>query len=161
MTIKKPNSRAEAIKMMQKRQRKIEEPSEAHLQMQIVKDFADKFPEKRGALFLVDNNSDNAASMSQKLSQGLVAGVSDLLLLQEGKCIGCELKTLKSVHKASHCLKQAEWIRDHCHRGGFIVSVEMFWDVYYGRSNGISPEAVIDYIKKTKIKTICFGVFQK
>ena len=161
MAKKIPSNKAEAIKMMQKRQKKIENISEAQLQQNIVKDFADKFPDKRGALFLVDNNADNAASMSSKIGQGLIAGVSDLLLLIDGKCIGCEIKTLTSTHKTSHCVTQAEWILNHCDRGGFITSVGMFWDVYYGRSNGVTPQEVIRYVNKTKKKTISFGVFEK
>ena len=157
MARKTPTSRAEALKMQEKRQNKLDNPSEDSLQAKIVRAFSDKYPERRGQLFLVDNNADNAATMGKKLTLGLIKGVSDLILSDNGNMVGIELKTLDSRHDAKHCIEQAEWIKNWCGRGGFCTSLEMFWDMYYNRSNGIPPQKVIDYIKKEKISTICFG----
>ena len=154
---KTPKSKEEALKMAEKRQKKIADPSEDCLQANIVRQFSNKYPERRGQLFLVDNNADNVATMGKKLALGLVKGVSDLLLSDKGAMVGIELKTLNSRHKASHVIEQAEWILKWCGRGGFCTSVEMFWDMYYGKSNGIPPQKVIDYIKKEKISTVMFG----
>ena len=159
---KTPTSRAEALKMQEKRQKKVNIPSEDRLQAEIVRDFADKHPERRGQLFLIDNNADNVASMGKKITLGLVKNISDLILSEDGYIVGLELKTTDSKHDAEHCKGQAIWIRDWCYRGGFIVSKEMFWDVYNKKSNGIPPEFVIDYIKETGLKTLNFGkIYQK
>ncbi len=154
---KTPKTREEALAMQRKRENKLKNPDEDRLQAEIVSQFSNKHPERRGQLFLVDNNADNVATMGKKLTLGLVKGVSDLLLSDKGMMVGIELKTLNSRHNAKHVIEQAEWILKWCGRGGFCTSVEMFWDIYYGRSNGIPPQKVIDYIKKEKISTIMFG----
>lgn len=161
MATKKPSSREEAIKMMAKRQKKIENPSEDHLQFSIVKDYADKYPERRGCLIGIDNNANNPAEMRKKIGMGLVKGTSDMLLFQEGKVVAIELKTSDSVHDSTHILEQCEFIIKVAHRGGFCTSLDQFWRIHDGLENGICPRKVKEYIKKTKKKTVKFGDIEK
>lgn len=68
--------------------------SETALQQQCVMWFHNKYPELRGLLFMVNNNSRSKREGAFKKALGLIAGVSDLIFLYDGFCYCIELKTL-------------------------------------------------------------------
>lgn len=161
MAKKKPRSREEALKMMAKKQKRIESPAEDHLQQSIIVSFYDKFPETENKLIGYDGNATSGAEGAKKLGMGVRRGVSDLLLFQDGKVVAIELKTSDSRHDSSHVIEQCDFIINHAYRGGFCTSLEQFWRIHDGLENGICPRMVKKYIMDNKIKTICFGVFEK
>lgn len=146
--------------MMAKRQVKIDNPAEDKLQQEIVVSFYDKFPQDNGRLIGYDANATNGAEGMKKLGMGVRRGVSDVMLFEEGKMVAIELKTSSSRHDCDHVIEQCDFIINNAYRGGFCTSLEQFWRIHDGLENGICPRMVKDYIKKMKIKTICFGVFE-
>lgn len=67
--------------------------SEAAFQQQCVMHFHNSYPELRGLLFSVNNNSANKREGAFNKAIGLVAGVSDLVFVYSGKVYFIELKT--------------------------------------------------------------------
>ena len=161
MARKTPTSRSEAIAMMQKRQKKIENPAEDALQQKIVMAFYDKFPQDNGRLIGYDANASNGAEGMKKLGMGVRRGVSDIMLFEEGRMIAIELKTSDSRHSAAHVVEQCDFIINNAYRGGFCTSLEQFWRIHDGLESGICPRKVKKYIQDNKISTICFGIFEK
>lgn len=51
------------------------------------------YPEERGMLFHVDNNSANRITGNLKKSQGVVKGISDFILIGDGFITFIEMKT--------------------------------------------------------------------
>ena len=69
--------------------------SEAAFQQECVIWFHNNYPKLRGLLFMVNNNSASKREGAFKKALGLVAGVSDLMLIYEGSVYPIELKTEK------------------------------------------------------------------
>jgi hypothetical protein len=67
--------------------------SEAQLQAACVAWFWNSFPNTRGKLFAVQNNSENAIRGANRKAMGLNAGVSDLVFIHRGLTYFIELKT--------------------------------------------------------------------
>lgn len=67
--------------------------SEAAFQQECVIWFHNTYPNLRGLLFMVNNNSSSKREGAFKKALGLVAGVSDLIFLYECKAHCIELKT--------------------------------------------------------------------
>lgn len=56
--------------------------TESHLQAQCFQHFHNTYPNERGRLFMCHNNPRNAIDGNRLKAQGMVAGVSDLILLR-------------------------------------------------------------------------------
>jgi len=86
-------------------------------------------------------------NVSQKLSMGMVPGVSDMLYYESwGRgLIGLEFKYSGTSHNVSHLLNQASWIFDVCDCGGFVDSFAVFKHIIKGENCWIDPQKVIDY----------------
>ena len=155
-----PTSKSEAIAITAKRQAKIILGTEALLQSLCVRSFAEKYPEKRGRLWANFSNP-KIEQYNTWLSMGFVEGTSDLLYTDDWKrLVALECKHPEMLHKIDHVKKQANWIINNCHSGGFFTSVEMFFDIIEGRNNGIDPRRVLEHIsemeKFSKKRTVMF-----
>ena len=66
---------------------------ETQLQMACVRWFAFEYPNQKGCLFMVNNESRSAQEMAKNKKMGLTPGVADLLYLSpKGKLICIEMK---------------------------------------------------------------------
>lgn len=83
--------------------------------------FGQQYPEHRGLLFEVNNNVYSLHHASKRRSMGMVAGVSDLILVlpNSGKTVGIELKAPGSIHNKDHIRQQVEWGKKVVDNGGF------------------------------------------
>ena len=150
-----PTSRAEAIKFAEQRQKKREIGSEERLQMEIVMQYANRFPEKRGRLFATFQNP-TPEQHGLWVSKGLVKGVSDLIYIDsEHRIMGIEVKHPEMEHSRSTVVDQANWLINNCYRGYFCTSFDMFWNIVDG-GEGIDPKKVIKFMEK--YSTIKFKV---
>lgn len=121
--------------------------NEKQLQSKMVVAFSQAYPEQRGRLFATFQETLNAIQGSNRLSLGLIKGVSDLLYVTDkGELIGIEVKCSHSRHKASHVIEQANWLLKVPKKGYFCTSVEMLMDIVNG-GEGISPQYILDNIK--------------
>lgn len=78
------------------------------------------------------------------LSLGLVQGVADLILLNDGVMTGIEMKAPNTRHDIYHILEQCRFLINNCYAGWFCISVPMFWDIVNKTGRGIDPEDVFD-----------------
>lgn len=141
-----PTTRSEAIALSEKRQKSIEVGTEDTLQYSCVKAFNEKYPERKGRLFATFQNP-VVAQYGIWISRGMIEGVSDLLYTDDQRrLVAVEMKHLDRLHKRDHIIKQANWILQNTYRGGFCVSLNMFWDIIEGRSNGIDPNYVLEHM---------------
>lgn len=142
-----PTSRTEAIAFAQRKQQKREFGSEEKLQMEIVTQFANRFPEKRGRLFATFQNP-TPEQHGLWVSKGMVKGVSDLIYIDsEHRIIGIEVKHPEMDHNRTTVIDQANWLINNCYRGYFCTSVDMFWEILNGQ-NGIDPKKVLKIMEK-------------
>ena len=150
-----PKTRAEAIAFTQNKAKKRDIGTEEILQMQMVTEFANRHPEKRGRLFATFQNP-TPEQHGLWLSKGLVKGVSDLIYIDsEYRTIGIEVKDPEMEHHRSTVEDQANWLINNCYKGYFCTSVAMFWDIVNG-GEGICPEKVLNFVEKAS--TIRFKV---
>lgn len=154
---KTPKNRSEAISISNKRQQLIEQGTEEQLQSSIVHAFNDRYPEDRGRLFATFQNP-VPAQYGLWVAKGMIEGVSDLLFSDYSKrLIAIEVKHPDKKHKREHIIRQAQWIIKSAYSGGFCVSVEMFWGMIAGKSNGICPLRVLKYLSENpQVKTVQF-----
>ena len=101
--------------------------SEDQLQHEIIMWFSQTYPELRGALFEINNNSNNIRSSMRHRALGRIAGVSDLILHYKFM-YGIELKAPFSRHKRNQIELELEWGRGVVSRGG-----SLYW--FYGFVN--------------------------
>jgi hypothetical protein len=99
-------------------------------------------------------------NVSQKLSMGMVPGVSDMLYYESwGRgLIGLEFKYSGTSHNVSHLLNQASWIFDVCDCGGFVDSKIQFQRIICGENCWYSPEMIIKYCSEVKTGSIVWNV---
>ena len=162
MAKKTPRSREEARAMMNKRQKKIDNPDENRLQFSIVKAYYDKYPENENTLIGYDANGLDGQEGGMKLSMGVRKNVSDLMWFDEnGNCYAIELKTDHSYHELEHIKGQARYILKTVKRGCFCISEAMFWDYIEGDGKGIPAQYVLDYLERTGDKSVHFGKIYK
>lgn len=80
--------------------------TEARLQSDCYKYFHNTYPEQRKKLFMVHNNPKNPIDGNRLKAQGMVAGVSDLMLLRDNRPPLCiEIKLPKGKQQPV----QIEW----------------------------------------------------
>lgn len=150
-----PTSRTEASVIAQKRLRSAEFGSEERLQMEIVRQYAEKYPDKRGRLFATFQNP-TPEQHGLWVSKGMVKGVSDLIWIDEQyRIVGIEVKHPEMEHNRKTVIDQANWLINNCYRGYFCTSLEMFWIILDG-GDGINPKKVLKYVEK--MSTIRFKV---
>lgn len=95
--------------------------SEAQLQNEIVIWFSDKYPHLYGSLFEINNNPRNIKEAMYRRGMGMVAGVSDLVLIANGKFAGIELKHPKTKHSKAHIEQQMNWGKHIISQGGYYI----------------------------------------
>lgn len=97
--------------------------SEKELQHNIVKWFGQTYPEHRGLLFEVNNNTYSVRHGLSRISMGMVPGVSDLILIMPkcGKIAALELKAINSRHPINHIENQLDWGKKIIDNGGFYL----------------------------------------
>jgi hypothetical protein len=99
--------------------------SEARQQYEIVLWFCSTWPELRGLLFEVNNNTYSARHGVKRTAMGMIPGISDLILIspETGMVNGIEIKAVGSVHKKEHVITQLNWGELIVNNGGnYIMS---------------------------------------
>ena len=96
---------------------------ENRLQYEIVVWFSQTYPQYRGHLFTVNNNTFNVKDAATKRAMGLFKGVSDLIFIvpNSGKIAGIEIKAPGSKHTTDHIKIQLEWGNIITNAGGFYL----------------------------------------
>jgi hypothetical protein len=152
---KTPTNKIEAMELIAKRQHNKEAGSEDQLQVACVNAFASRYPEKRGRLFATFQNPTDKTQTNIWIAKGLVAGVSDLIYIDDDFHIcGLELKQKGKRHSVEHLHRQIRWMKNNCHRAGFVTSISEFWDMIENRNDEI-------FRKKIElIETFCGKTFQ-
>lgn len=154
---KTPRTRDEAKLIASHRQKSIEIGTEDTLQASIVRAFNEKYPDQKGRLFATFQNP-LVQQYGIWIARGMVEGVSDLLYTDDQRrLIAIECKHTDKVHKRDHIVRQANWIINSCYSGGFCTSIDMFFDIIEGRSNGIDPKRILEHLEKySKKGTVVF-----
>jgi len=119
--------------------------SEKQIQHKCVLWFSQQFPERRGDVFATFQETINGAQGSNMLSLGLIPGVSDLILINDGIMSGIEMKAPDTKHDIAHVLEQSKFILNNCYDGWFCVSLPMFQDIINKTGLGIDP---LDVVRK-------------
>lgn len=152
-----PTTRQEAILIVNKRAISIKDGTEETLQASIKKAFEDKYPEKIGRLFATFQNP-TKEQYGQWITKGFVPGVSDMIFIDDNfEVVPIEIKHPERVHKRDHVIRQAKWMINNSRKGGFCISIPMFFDIIEGKNNGIDPRHVLKHLELfSKITTVMF-----
>jgi len=155
---KTPKNRQEAELITTRRQQSIEVGTEDTLQASIKKAFEEKYPEKIGRLFATFQNPNGMKQHGIWIARGMVEGVSDMIFISDNfEIVPIEIKHPDKLHKRDHIICQAKWMINNSRRGGFCTSVDMFFNIIEGRSNGIDPKRVLEHMERFSTKsTIAF-----
>lgn len=84
--------------------------------------FHNTYPELRGTMWLVHNNSKNRIEGSKLKGMGMVKGVSDMSWLHGGKYYGIELKNEPGAQSP----EQKKWEQAMTAQGGVYVLIRSF-----------------------------------
>jgi hypothetical protein len=142
-----PTTREQAIQMAAKIHQSRENGTEATLQSQCAKQFAERFPEKRGRLFATFQNP-TPEQHGLWVAKGMVAGVSDMIFIDDQfRVVGIEMKHQGSRHSRQSLERQCHFLINCCYRGYFCTSVQMFWDIING-GVGIDPRLIEKKMEK-------------
>lgn len=116
--------------------------SEKKIQAEIVRAFSEKYPKKNGLMWHTRNVSFSAKDGMTQKALGMVPGVADLIIYENGILKAFEVKAPGSKHSKDHILQQIEWGEKIINQGGkyyFVRSVEEFFAAYdYGM--GVFPD---------------------
>lgn len=107
------------------------------LQHQCIKAFSEKYPEQRGLLFAVINDTYSRNHAVTMRSLGMISGAADLIYVRDGKIVGIEVKHEGSIHDADHIRRQLWWGETIIKSGGeyyMVSSVEAFFGVIEKRN---------------------------
>lgn len=149
-----PTTRSEAILIANKRKLSIEVGTEDTLQASIVHAFNERYPDQRGRLFATFQNP-LVQQYGIWIARGMIEGVSDLLYTDgQRRLIAIECKHQNKLHKRDHIIRQANWIINNAYAGGFCTSIEMFFDIIEGRSNGIDPKKLLCAMENNSKKSV-------
>ncbi len=141
-----PTTREQAIQMQMKLAESREKGTEATLQSQCAKQFAERYPEKRGRLIATFQNP-TPEQHGLWVAKGMVAGVSDMIFIDEQfRVVGIEMKQIGARHSRQSLERQCHFLINCCYRGYFCTSVEMFWEIINGGA-GINPQLVKKYLE--------------
>jgi len=134
---------------------------EHKLQAECVKQFGQKYPEKRGALIAYFAETESGRDGALKVALGLVADISDLLYFPNREMWGIELKFPGTRHNTQHLRDQASWLLSFPKIGFFCDSVEMFWQIIETGKGGISPVRILENLKDVKTSSVSWEVAKK
>jgi len=97
--------------------------TENKIQYEIVTWFSQKYPQYRGLLFEINNDTYSRNHAMRRRAMGMISGVSDLIFIVpgSGKIAGIEIKAEGSNHKKDHIKNQLEWGRIIMQAGGFYI----------------------------------------
>lgn len=127
---------------------------EHKLQAECVIAFSHKYPELRGFLFGNFSETRSPIEGAQKISLGLVRGVSDLIFVNIiREMIGIELKVIGSSHNRLHIIEQCHWLMKVPKVGWFCDSLEMFMSIIEG-GKGIDPASVLKKCQSLKTGSV-------
>ncbi len=136
-----PTTREEAIRLNEKLAASRLTGTEATLQSQCAKQFAERYPEKRGRLIATFQNP-TPEQHGLWVAKGMVAGVSDMIYIDEQfRVVGIEMKQIGARHSKTSLDRQCHFLINCCYRGYFCTSVEMFWEIING-GVGIDPKKI-------------------
>lgn len=147
--------------------------SEIRLQSEIARKFSELFPLKRGQLFHVSNERNNAMQAMQARAIGIFPGVADFLYFQKKPgfevngvdvkssiyLIAIEVKEPGTRHKREHIEQQLEWARILKNQGGtwrLVRSVEEAICCTELNFQGLTIQEVEIMLKNVDTKTIKF-----
>jgi hypothetical protein len=134
--------------------------SEKKLQSQMVLGFSQKHPDKSGDLIGTFNETISASQGTNRLSLGLVKGLSDLIYINsEKRFIAIEVKYPGTYHDLIHILEQCRFIHHNSHNGFFCKDIDSFWNIINsdGLHGGITVDAVRSWCIEAMRKKI--GIF--
>ncbi len=105
--------------------------TEAQLQYEIVVWFSQEFPDFRGLLFEVNNDTYNMKHAMKRRSMGMIKGISDLIFIipNNGRIVGIELKANNSRHTKTHIQSQINWGKTLIENGGNYLITSSAGDV--------------------------------
>ncbi|MDA3818505.1 MAG: hypothetical protein PF486_14075 [Prolixibacteraceae bacterium] len=95
--------------------------NEKQFQGAIVLWFSQEYPELYGSLFEVNNSVYSLKHAMSRRAMGMVAGVSDLILIANGNVAGIELKHPKTKHSKAHIQQQTNWGKHIESQGGMYI----------------------------------------
>lgn len=148
-----PTNKEQAIQMTAKLAASRENGTEATLQSTCAKQFAERYPEKRGRLFATFQNP-TPEQHGLWVAKGMVAGVSDMIYIDDQfRVVGIEMKQPGARHSKQSLERQCHFLINCCYRGYFCTSVEMFWGIVNG-GVGIDPKIILR--KMENLSTITF-----
>jgi hypothetical protein len=132
---------------------------EHKLQAEMVKWYAEKFPDNRGALIATFQETPDAIKGGIMKSLGLVASVSDLLYFCEDQfpyIIGIEVKAKGTYHSVEHLRSQAKWLIRYPKYGWFCDNIESFGRIIMsnGMWGGIDPRKILEKLENEKRQKI-------
>lgn len=133
--------------------------SEIRLQSDIARKYSELFPLKRGQLFHVSNERNNALQAMQARSIGIFPGVSDFIYFEMNLFLGMEVKEPGTRHKREHIEQQVEWGRTLESQGGvwrLVRTVEEAISCIELDFQGLTIKEVETMLKNVKTKTILF-----
>lgn len=133
--------------------------NEAQLQAYCVQYIFNHYPELRGKVFSTFQNVTNRQEAGVKKAMGLVAGVSDVIFINEhGQTIGIELKLPGTSHDVDHLKKQASWLIKCPYKGYFCDSFETFCNIILQNKDGINPHKILELISKSSSKSFTWNL---
>jgi hypothetical protein len=94
------------------------------IQHEIVKWFSQQYPQHRGLLFEINNDSPGGVKQIMKRqAMGMIPGLSDLMFLVPGRgeYAGIEIKGYQSRHSLEHIVTQWEWGKKIRDNGGYWI----------------------------------------
>jgi|SRR5690554_656448 len=103
--------------------------NEKQFQNAIVMWFSHEYPELYGSLFEINNSVYSMKHAMSRRAIGMVAGVSDLILIVNGSFAGIELKHPKTKHSKSHINQQLGWGKHIESQGGYYIMSDSEEDV--------------------------------
>lgn len=133
--------------------------SEIRLQSDIARKYSELFPLKRGQLFHVSNERNNALQAMQARSIGIFPGVSDFIYFEMNLFLGMEVKEPGTRHKREHIEQQVAWGRTLESQGGvwrLVRTVKEAISCINLDFQGLTIEEVETMLKNVKTKTILF-----
>jgi len=122
--------------------------------------FSQQFPERRGDYFGTFQETINAAQGSNMLSLGLIGGVPDTFLINDGTFTGIEWKAEGTYHDLVHILEQCRFLIKNCGTGWFCTSLEMFQNIVYKTGIGIDPLDIVEKCRRILAKKINLSIQQ-
>lgn len=107
--------------------------TEAQLQHDVIVWFSQEYPDFRGLLFEVNNDTYNRNHAMKRRSLGMIKGVSDLVFIipSNGHVAGIELKAPGTTHQMDHVKNQVSWGKTLIDNDGYFIISSSKEDVKY------------------------------